>query len=120
MSIDISAERLFSLADTAKTLPGRPAISTLHRWRLRGVRGVRLETCLIGGRRFTSREALERFISATTAAANGERPPTRTPRQRQRAIDQAERDLGLHTDARRGDVHGVVAKSIHEKGATRL
>jgi hypothetical protein len=93
MSIDISSEALLSLNDAAKSLPGRPHISTLHRWRLRGVRGIRLETALLGGRRFTSVEALERFSAAITAAADGEPPPTRTPRQRERAIAAALKDL---------------------------
>ena len=86
-------EALLSLAAAGRTLPGKPHLSTLHRWRLRGVRGVKLETVLVGGRRFTSHEALERFIERTTAAANGEPSPRRTNRQRQAAISQAEREL---------------------------
>ncbi len=38
-----------------------PHVSTIYRWRLRGIRGVKLETFLIGGRRYTSVEAIERF-----------------------------------------------------------
>lgn len=93
MSIDLSQETLLTFPQAAATLPGRPHVSTLHRWRLRGVRGVKLETCLIGGRRYTSQEALERFSAATTAAANGEAPKVRTPTQRERAIRQAEQEL---------------------------
>ena len=72
MSVDISRESLLTLNQAAEYLPGRPNVSTLHRWRLHGIRGVKLETCLIGGRRYTSREAVERFVAATTAAADGE------------------------------------------------
>ncbi len=93
MDIEFSSETLLSLSAAAKLLPGRPHPSTLHRWRLRGIRGVKLQTWLIGGRRFTSHEALERFCAATTAAANGEPTPVRTPRQRERSIRQAEEDL---------------------------
>jgi hypothetical protein len=93
MSIDISSETLLSLSDAAKTLPGRPSICSLHRWRLRGVRNVKLETCLIGGRRYTSREAVERFSAAVTAAADGEPLPVRTPRQRERDIKRAEAEM---------------------------
>ena len=85
--IDVATEELLSLSEAAKVTPGRP------HWQKRGVRGVRLSTVIVGGRRFTSREAIEQFIAATTAAANGEAPPVRTPRQRQRAIDAAEREL---------------------------
>ncbi len=71
MTIDLSSEHLLSLAEAAKTLPGRPHSSTIWRWHSRGVRGIRLETVVIGGRRFTSRESLERFARRTTAAADG-------------------------------------------------
>jgi hypothetical protein len=95
MTIDISVEEILTLTQAAKSLPGRPASSTIHRWRLRGIRGVRLETILVGGRRFTSRQALERFAARITAAADGEAPPIRTPRARQQAIERAEAQLGI-------------------------
>ena len=93
--IDIHTERIISFHDAAKSFPGRPNLSTLHRWRLAGVRGVRLETLLIGGRRVTSAEALQRFAEATTAAADGSGMFTlsRTSRQRQRDIERAEAEL---------------------------
>jgi hypothetical protein len=95
VGVDIYSEQLLSLTDAAKSLPGRPAASTIFRWRLRGVRGVKLETCLIGGRRYTSMEALERFSAATTASADGQPLPVRTPSQRQLAIKRAEQELGI-------------------------
>ena len=77
---DLMTEELLAFAEATKVVPGHPHVSTLHRWRLRGIHGKKLETCLIGGRRYTSREALERFSVAVTAAAAGEvrraaRPP---------------------------------------------
>lgn len=88
--IDTSTERLCTLAQATRHVPGNPHIATLHRWRLRGVRGVKLETVLVGGRRFTSVEALARF----TERLNGGRGVERTtPRQRQRQIEQAEAEL---------------------------
>jgi hypothetical protein len=105
-------ETLISLTEASKRLPGRPHVSTLWRWNERGVRGVRLETLVVAGRRYTSSEALERFVAATTAAADGERLPIRTPRQRQLAMERAERELaedGLSTTRPsqvRGDRHG--------------
>ncbi|MBX3437201.1 MAG: DUF1580 domain-containing protein [Planctomycetaceae bacterium] len=67
-----------------------PNISTLHRWRLHGVRGHKLETVLVGGRRFTSDEALERFIARTTAAGDGEKSPVRSHAN---GNERAEREL---------------------------
>ena len=94
MSIDLTAENPITLAEAARTLPGGPVhVSTTHRWRMKGVRGVRLETFLRGGIRFTTDQAIERFFAATTAAADGDATPVRTSRQRERAIEQAEREL---------------------------
>ena len=72
-------ENLISFRD----LPGwcqqhlgrRISPSTLHRWRLRGCRGIKLETLLIGGTRTTSAEALQRFFSATTRVQDGHPSP---------------------------------------------
>ncbi len=58
-----------SLSEAAKAIPGRPHVSTLWRWATRGVRGVRLRTFVIGGRRFTDVAAIEEFIRRTTAAS---------------------------------------------------
>lgn len=94
MSIDLTTETPITLATAARTLPGGAVhVSTIHRWRMKGVRGVRLETFLRGGIRYTTDEAIERFFAATTAAADGDATPVRTSRQRERAIEQAEREL---------------------------
>jgi len=56
-------EELVLLSEAASDFPGRPVhTSTLHRHRLRGVRGVKLECLRIGARWFTSKQAIARFI----------------------------------------------------------
>ena len=96
--IDAHLEHLLTLSAAARSLPGRSGrgvhVSTIWRWSQRGIRGVRLETILVGGTRHTSREALQRFFTATTAAADGTPPATRTPHQRRQAAQRAERELG--------------------------
>ncbi len=93
MSINLATENLKTLNEAARTLPGGAVhVSTVHRWRLKGVRGIRLETILRGGVRFTTHEAIERFFAATTAAADGDIPPSLTSRQREREISRAERE----------------------------
>lgn len=77
--------------DVPKHVPGRPHRSTVHRWRLRGVNGVRLQTCVVGGRRFTTREWLDDFLQAGNAAAGG--TPLPTSKNRQSAIEAAELEL---------------------------
>jgi Protein of unknown function (DUF1580) len=66
--IDILKEQLLSLDEASRQLHGRPHRSSLDRWIHHGVRGRRLETVLIGGRRYTSQQALQRFVTATSAA----------------------------------------------------
>lgn len=94
MLIDPNMERLLSISEAAKSLPNRPHVDTLWRWVYKGCKGVKLETISIGGRRFTSAEALQRFVERSTAAADRQPAvPTRTARQRQRAVEAAEREL---------------------------
>jgi hypothetical protein len=96
--IDTATEHLLTLSQAARSLPNRRGkrgvnVSTVWRWMQRGIRGVRLDSSLIGGIRYTSQEALERFFSAVTAAANGEQVAPLTSRQRERRIQAAEREL---------------------------
>ncbi len=72
--IDLASETLLPLGGVPALLPpgprGKPIhVATVYRWSAAGVRGAVLETVVIGGCRYTSREALSRFIDATTAAS---------------------------------------------------
>jgi len=92
MSIDVNTEDLIRFTDAIRSFPGRDiCIQTLHRWRLRGVRGVKLETCLVGGTRYTSHQAIGRFIAAQNTS-----PATAasvSPKQRERQSAAARREL---------------------------
>ena len=61
--IDHEAEQLLTLTAAAKLLPGRPNVATLWRWRTAGIRGVKLETFLFGGRRMTLCEGFLVFLT---------------------------------------------------------
>lgn len=92
MSIDLLSETRVSLTALAREL--NLSVSTCWRWDKGGIRGHRLECFSLGGRRYTTREALERFVAAT----NGESVQAETPRQRERQIELAERradELGV-------------------------
>ena len=91
--IDIQTEKVLTFTQAAKALPGRPNVATLWRWRTAGCRGVKLETVLVGGKRYTSREAIQRFVAETTAAADGEAVQPRTPKQRAANHARADADL---------------------------
>jgi hypothetical protein len=69
VAIDIQTETVLPFAAAARRLPrlraDRPVNpATLWRWGSHGLRGVRLETCRVGGTRCTSMEALARFFAA--------------------------------------------------------
>lgn len=85
-------ESLLTLKEAAKSLPGKPGYPTLWRWSQKGCRGVRLETILVGGIRYTSREALERFIAGCSGDV-APVPVVATSKQRQRQIAAAKREL---------------------------
>ena len=66
MTIDIHGERLLTLSQVVRALPKKVAPSTIWRWYRKGIRGVVLETVLVGGTRYTSVEALNRFATTLT------------------------------------------------------
>jgi hypothetical protein len=71
-----------------------PSAATLHRWRLRGLRGIRVLTFLRGGRRYVTPSALAEFFDALTVAADGTTSlPASFRRARHRGIAQAEAEL---------------------------
>jgi hypothetical protein len=82
MPIDLFKEKTFSLRQMARRLPHlreNRAVhpSTLWRWALRGLGGVRLETTMVGGTRVTTEEALRRFFESLAARAGLDHPPTK-------------------------------------------
>jgi len=89
--IDPISENLIHFPKASKFIPGNPSLCALHRWRLSGVRGAKLDTLLVGGKRFTSREAIARFIAQQN---HDESPtPTFTPAQRRVQAETANRIL---------------------------
>jgi hypothetical protein len=102
MPIDPLSDSTLSLTQAARRLPrlraGRPVHpSTLWRWALTGLRGVRLETAMVGGVRVTSEEALRRFFAAVGGASTmpdrGVAPVTRRTSARDRHDEAVERRL---------------------------
>jgi hypothetical protein len=60
--IDVMTERLLPLIAVPSAVPTRPGRSTARRWAREGIDGVVLETVKVGGRRYTSYEAVARFL----------------------------------------------------------
>ncbi|MBL8824208.1 MAG: DUF1580 domain-containing protein [Planctomycetia bacterium] len=69
--IDIDKEKLIPIRKSGKLFPGNPHASTVYRWIKAGMNGCFLETSMVGGRRFTSQEAVKRFIVKLTQKADG-------------------------------------------------
>lgn len=91
MDYDLFSEEQLTLTQVAKHEGVN--LSTVWRWWIKGVRGVKLETFVVGGRRFSTRPALRRFKERCTAVANGTSPNVRTSAQRERDIARAEAEL---------------------------
>lgn len=86
--LDMQTEELLTLEQARQLFPRPPHLSTLWRWALEGVRGAKLETLVAGGRRYTSREAISRFVVRTTRLSGTESPLSdsrhRTQKRRER------------------------------------
>lgn len=95
--INIASEQLISLAEAAGMLPcgrkGRyPNVKTVYAWTTHGCRKILLASIQAGGRRVTSKEAVQRFIQELTAAAG---TPRSTPGRRATTARDAEIDAEL-------------------------
>ena len=106
---DLATDTLMTLPDAAaylgRLMGGKKCnVSTVWRWCLKGVKGVRLESICVGGKRFVTTAGLERFIDRRTRA---QEPPvvaitidprtspelTRDKNRRRAEIDAARRRL---------------------------
>lgn len=56
-------QKLVRLDDAVNLVPGNISLCTLRRWARVGFRGIRLETVIIGKRRFTTEDAIVRFLN---------------------------------------------------------
>jgi Protein of unknown function (DUF1580) len=59
---DANDPTAFPLTEAPGHFTTHPSKNTLRRWALHGVRGVRLRSWLVGGRRHTSDQAIEEFL----------------------------------------------------------
>lgn len=92
MAIEFKSEKLITFRQLTQTLPKRDGrsvhISTIHRWRSRGSKGVRLEAIRVGGSWLTSHEAFQRFCDRLTALATEPTLPTGLRRNSHQAADE--------------------------------
>ena len=72
--IDTRTESLLTLVQLSELV--RKHVTTVYRWTTTGCRGVTLETLQIGGTRFTSHEALQRFSASLTCGRGAPKSPS--------------------------------------------
>lgn len=89
---DLAQEKLVPINQAGGKFPYRVGRTALERWMRDGVRGVRLESILIGSRRFTSEEAIARFIERTNQQQDSKGNLRMTPSELQASKDE----LGLN------------------------
>jgi hypothetical protein len=92
--IDLETETLILPREVCRMFPGRSgkgiAICTVMRWMLKGRKGHKLESLIAGGQRYTSREAVGRFLTKLNRGADYRPNQQRADRAReaQRAEDE--------------------------------
>src|SRR5262245_40583903 len=69
--IDIYGETLVSLDEVAEFM--KATQSSVYAWTRKGCRGVKLESVQLGGKRYSTREAVARFVAALSDPARVEK-----------------------------------------------
>lgn len=91
--IDTENETLLTPNQACHEFPGGISLPTIWRYMgPKGVRGARLESLVCGGKRWTSKEAIARFIAAQNAD-DAPAAPTITPAQRRKQSEAARAEL---------------------------
>ena len=72
--IDVETETLILPREVCRMFPGRSgngiALCTAWRWMLKGRKGHKLESLIAGGQRYTTREAVGRFLAKLNGGAD--------------------------------------------------
>lgn len=64
---------------------------TTWRWAMRGCRGTKLQTAMLGHKRITTHAAFQLWVEQVTAAADGKSTPAQSKKARESAIKSAEK-----------------------------
>lgn len=95
MDTTFQTEEKLPLAQLKKAHPSLKfvALRTVHRWTARTTRGALLESIRVGGRIMSSLAAVDRFLSVLNQSPSPLTDVPRSPHQRQRASEEAAREL---------------------------
>jgi hypothetical protein len=87
-------ESLVPLTEACGYFPVKCSRTSIERWARKGSRGATLETILLGGRRYTSREAIKRFVRSQLQP-EAERPAPTRGTMSKKDVEVAARRFGL-------------------------
>lgn len=87
-------ETLVTLTEACRCFPVRCSRSAVERWIRRGGRGAVLESVMLCGKRYTSKEAISRFLRAQLHVEDDRPEPKRGGKSR-KEIEEASRRFGL-------------------------
>jgi hypothetical protein len=108
---DLREDQPLSLPDAAEFLGKltgqKPHSSTLWRWCLKGCKGVRLESILIGGKRFVTAASLDRFVENLTTARDGQAEQPTAPVIQPVPARAMLAHVMRHNDRRRGEIEAA-------------
>jgi len=93
-SPELLDETLLTLTAACKEFPVKCSRPAIERWARKGSRGAILETVLICGKRYTSKEAIDRFVRNQLQTETKRTPPKRSNKSK-REIDEASKRFGL-------------------------
>ena len=95
--IDPEAEQLILPREVCRMFPGRSgkgiALCTALRWMLKGRKGHKLESLIAGGQRYTSREAVSRFLDKLNGGSHYR--PNQQRVDRTREAQRVEHELAV-------------------------
>jgi Protein of unknown function (DUF1580). len=94
---ELAQETLVPINQAGAKFPYHVGRTALERWMRDGVRGVRLESILIGSRRFTSVEAIARFVEQS----NQQRDSHGNVRMTQTELRSNREELGLNRNEKK-------------------
>ena len=84
-------EILIPVSQAAGLFPKKPSSATLWRWILHGVKGVRLSTLLVGGRRYVTEQMVRDFLAELNNSHHG----SLTSKSEEIANKFLDRELGV-------------------------
>lgn len=97
MAIDVDSEETLTLQEAGRNFPGRGVVSvhTLHRWRMKGFKGVKLECIRVGQVWRTSVEAMKRFVNALNPVPVAKAETPAAQRRRTKSAMHALQTMGI-------------------------